>query len=230
MFCSKNKIIFLIFIISIAILFCGCKENNDYSDEVKIVPENIFDQDEEKYYVFFYKDSCPYCEDVFEYVLDYIENKDNDIKLYVCDLSDKKLITYSLNFKNSIYEITVSDNKIVKADEAINCVYNDNYYIIEYPNSIQLKVLWKNNKIVFNSDGLQTYSIIKEEVINCEIKRAYDGNDGQGSSGKYYVNGVRKYNDLYIAGVPSLILINEEKVSTFITSGRKNIKEFFNNN
>lgn len=230
MFCSKNKIIFLIFIISIAILFCGCKENNDYGDEVKIIPENIFEQDEEKYYVFFYKDSCPYCEDVFEYVIEYIENKDNDIKLYVCDLSDKKLITYSLNFKNSIYEITVSDNKIVKADEAINCVYNDDYYIIEYPNNIQLRVLWKNNKIVFNSDDLQTYSIIKEEVINCEIKRAYDGNDGQGSSGKYYVNGVRKYNDLYIAGVPSLILINEEKVSTFITSGRKSIKEFFNNN
>lgn len=230
MFCSKNKIFVFTFLILLSMFFYGCTDNNDYDDSLKIAPESIFEQSEDRYYVYFYKDSCPYCEDVFEYVVDYI-NDVKGLKLYVCDLSDKKQITYKLFFTNDIvYEIIALDNDIVNYNDAIECTKIDNYYIIDYPNNIRLKILWKKNKIVFQSDDLQKYEIIKEEVINNEIKRAYNGTDGQGSSGKYYVDGVRKYSDLYIAGVPSLILVNEENVSTFITSGRKNIKEFFSNN
>lgn len=230
MYYSRNKIISISILISMFILFFGCNKKNQYDENVKITPENIFYQDESKYYVFFYKNSCPYCEDVFDNISKYIDEMDNNVKLYVCDLSDKQLITYSLEFENSIYEISILENEIKNYDGATSCVINEDYYIIEYPNNIQLKIIWKNNRPVFKSDNLIRYKVVKEEVISNEIKRMYEGNDGQGSSGKYFVNGVTKYNDLYIAGVPSLILINEEKVGVFITSGRKNIKEFFNNN
>lgn len=229
MFFLKNKISFLILIMSLSFALLGCDVNKDFDDTYKITPENIFNQSESQYYVYFYKDSCPYCEDVYDNVLNYIKHTNNDIKLYVCDLSDKKQITYELNFGNCIYEISVIEKTIISSDGAIQCIKNGDTYNIEYPNNIQLKVSWKKNKIIFKSEDLKEYVMLKEEVITNEIKRAYEGADGQGSSGKYYVNGISNYNDLYIAGVPSLILVTEDRTSTFVTSGRKNIKEYFNN-
>ena len=138
-----------ILLISLFVL-SGCTlSNKQYDLKYVIEDKQIFNQVEEEYYVYFYKEDCKYCNDCFEIVNEYLNNE-NDIKLYVCD------ITHS------------------------------------------------------------------------GIARIYDGENGQGTSGTYFVNGVTEYRYLYISGAPSLIKI-ENKVSTFIASGRSNVKEYFNN-
>lgn len=148
MYCLKNKILFLLLLI-LCIVLVGCKKEKY---EINIITiEDIYMQEEDEYYVYFYKEDCPYCEDVFEYVNEYLNNP-KELKLYVCDLTE---------------------------DET--------------------------------------------------IKRDYDGEGGQGSNKNYYVDGVTKYEDLYIAGVPSLIKIDPNDISYYVTSGRKKITEYFTN-
>lgn len=143
----KNSIyILLLFILLINIT--GCKSYDFETNNINI--EDIYNQEEDEYYVYFYMDDCKYCEDCFDTVLEYLNNP-LDLKLYVCKVN-----------KNDI------------------------------------------------------------------IKRFYEGEDGQGESGGYFVDGVTDYNDLYISGVPSLIKIDITNTSYFVTSGRKKIIAYFN--
>ena len=145
----KGNNIFKLFIfILFIIVFTGCK-NYNYDTKYIIEDKEIFNQVEEEYYVYFYKQNCKYCEDCFDIINKYLNNE-NDIKLYVCD------------------------------------------------------------------------------ITNSGIARLYEGENGQGTSGHYFVNGVTEYRYLYISGAPSLIKITN-KVSEFVTSGRSSIKQYFNN-
>ena len=146
MYCLKNKLLLLL-VILLSITLIGCKQ--EYTQNI-IVEENIFFQKDEEYYVYFYKDNCPYCEDVFDTINEYISNP-TDLPLYVC-----------------------------KIDES------------------------------------------------SKINRKYPSG-GQGSNEAYWVDNIKKYEDLHIAGVPSLIKITKEDISFFVTSGRKNILEYFEN-
>lgn len=151
MYLLKNKKLLLLLLV-LCIFITGCKQQK-FDDVISI--DEIFAQEEEKYYVYFYKDNCPYCKDCFNDIKEYIKKAKEEefVKLYVCDLTS------------------------------------------EY---------------------------------NSVIKRPYEGGNGQGSSGKYYVDGVTKYEDLYISGTPSIIRIDENKTSYFCVSGRKDVKEFIN--
>ena len=60
---------------------------------------------------------------------------------------------------------------------------------------------------------------------NQEIKRKYQ--EGQGPNGTYWVDNLGEYTSLRIAGVPSLIRINENDISYYVTSGRKNVLAYF---
>lgn len=143
------------FLVIFALLFVvGCKDNQYIYEEV-ITIDKIYSQEEEEYYIYFYQEDCPYCEDCYETINEYLEymNENKCIKLYICDLTDD---------------------------------------------------------------------------FNKTIKRAYEGENGQGSSGKYFVDGLTEYTELYISGVPSLIRIDSTKTSYFVTSGRSNIKNHFN--
>lgn len=149
MYYLKNKLLLLL-IILFSIVLVGC-ENKEYTSNV-ITEENIMKQEEKEYYVYFYKDNCKYCEDVFDIVNEYLNNP-TELKLYVCKIG---------------------------------------------PGS----------------------------VIN---KTAESGN-GQGPNGKYYVDHVIDYEELYIAGAPSLIRVRFNGAiyeCFFVTSGRKNIIQYF---
>jgi len=149
MCCLKNKSLFIVFLFMILITLVGCNKQTYEKNIITI--EDIYIQEEDEYYVYFYKEDCPYCEDVFEYVNEYLNNP-TELKLYVCDLTD---------------------------DET--------------------------------------------------IKKEYEGENGQGTKGTYFVDGVTKYEDLCIAGVPSLIKIDGNNISYFVTSGRSKITEYFKN-
>lgn len=65
------------------------------------------------------------------------------------------------------------------------------------------------------------------DITNTEIARIYEGEKGQGSQGQHYINGIKKYEDLYIGGAPLLIKITN-KESNYIASGRKDVKLYVN--
>ena len=128
---------------------CGCDTKN-YTLNV-ITEEEILSQVENDYYVFFYKDNCSLCDDVFDVISEYLQNP-TEKKLYVC-----KIIEGSEIFKSA-------------------------------------EPKW------------------------------------QGPDGRYFVDYVTNYRDLYISGVPSLIGVHDLfgfNECYFITSGRKNIINYF---
>lgn len=149
MYYLKNKLLLLL-IILFSIVLVGC-EKKEYTTNV-ITEENIIKQEEKEYYVYFYKDNCKYCEDVFDIVNEYLNNP-TELKLYVCKIG---------------------------------------------PDSV--------------------------------INKAAEKGQGQGPNGKYYVDHVIDYEELYIAGAPSLIKVRFNGAiyeCFFVTSGRKNIIQYF---
>lgn len=59
------------------------------------------------------------------------------------------------------------------------------------------------------------------------IYRAYDGSGGQGTDGKFFVDGVTRWEDLYIASTSSLIQVdtNKEgiKVARYVAQGSSSV-------
>lgn len=55
--------------------------------------------------------------------------------------------------------------------------------------------------------------------------RSYEGIDGQGVNKNFYVDGVSKVEDLYIATIPSVIKVS--KTATFVADGIDNIDKYF---
>ena len=145
----KNNVKYIILFVLLFSL-CGCSLfKKQYESEYIIEDVNIFNQIENEYFVYFYKTDCPYCDDVYDIVNDYLHSEANT-KLYVCDLT------------------------------------------------------------------------------NSSLKKIYEGSDGQGTEGLFFVNGVTMYNELHIAAVPSLIKVSDG-ISEFIVSGRKKVIEYLDN-
>jgi len=139
---DKTKILKILMVAFLSLGVLGCKQYV-YDTKYQIEDNAIFNQSEEEYLVYFYKDNCPYCEKSFETIEKYLLS-DVEIKLYVCD------------------------------------------------------------------------------ITNSSIAKIYEGDNGQGTEGKYFVDGAQDYNELYIAGAPSIIKIKNNE-SMFIASGRKNV-------
>lgn len=119
------------------------------ANDIKV--EDIFNQEEEQYLIYFYKNKCPYCEACEDVIDEYIKNQEGSIKLYTCNLTKS------------------------------------------------------------------------------EIKRYYEGENGQGSKGQYFVNGVNDYNELYIAGVPTIIKVyldQDQKISEYVISGKTKVIDY----
>ena len=90
MYLSKNKILILIILLC-TILLVGCKK--EMPNEIQ--KEDIYNQIEEEYLIYFYKARCPYCEKCEDIIKDYIAQDESPIKLYTCDLSkDKEIKRY----------------------------------------------------------------------------------------------------------------------------------------
>lgn len=148
MYLSKNKCLIIILLLLI-IGLTGCTKvikNN-------IEAEDIYNQEEEEYLIYFYKNKCPYCKECKDTINDYIESDNQTIKLYTCNLTKEK------------------------------------------------------------------------------IKRYYEEETGQGSKGQYLVDGISDYNELYIAGVPTIIKVkieNNKKISEYIVSGKSKVIDYIN--
>ena len=103
------------------------------------------------------------------------------------------------------------------------------YYVYFYQkNCLYCDDVFKQiNDYIENPTGLTLYVC---DLTNSFIKREYQGGGIDGPNGKYVVDYVTSYDHLYIPGFPSIIKIDSNRVSWFVTSGRKGILDFLENN
>lgn len=108
---------------------------------------------------------------------------------------------------------TINDNEIFLMEESA-------YYIFfskddcKYCDAARPEVISYLEQINSNSKKYKNCRTVYEVNIKTEdwkssISRVYKGEGGQGTDNKFYVNGVMKWDDLYIASTPSLIAIYE---------------------
>ena len=142
----------------------ACTKEGKLENVDSINKEDIFNQEEEVYYIYFHRIECPDCETSAPRIINY-----ELIRQEKASCSDKR----------KIYSVLLY-TKSEKPDE-------DTYIYREYT----------------GTDG-----------------------EGQGTDGKYFVNGVTRWQDLYIATTSSLIAINtskDGKVASFIAQGSSDI-------
>lgn len=88
MYYLRNSLL-LVFVIVFSLLLVGCDKQEYTMNVIKV--EDIYTQEEDEYYVYFFQKNCPYCEDCFETINEYINNP-SELKLYVCDLTNNQEI------------------------------------------------------------------------------------------------------------------------------------------
>lgn len=102
----------------------------------------ILSQNEDEYYVYFYKYRCPYCEACEETINNFINN--GELKLYTCDLTFDKIIKKE-NDGDDIYNvngvISYENLRIPKVPTLIKINTIDNIKTGEYITSGKTKVI-----------------------------------------------------------------------------------------
>lgn len=90
-------------------------------------------------------------------------------------------------------------------------------YILTYMNML------KEEKY---KDCKKIYGVNLSNPKNSLIYRTYKNDDGQGTKGAFFVNGVEKWDDLYIGSTPSIIIItnkNGKNVARYEAQGKEKI-------
>lgn len=88
-----KKIIGLIITIISIFALSGCKYETDMLTIKNLVQQNIFEQKEEKYFVFFYIDGCTGCEETKPYIINYynlVKEDDSKRPIFGVNLSNPK--------------------------------------------------------------------------------------------------------------------------------------------
>lgn len=152
----------VVMLLSIFVLSaCGGKGKLEKVDNIK--KQDIFNQEEDMYYVYFHRIDCPDCEQ-----------------------SAPRVIEYS----------------IIREEKA-GCNEKRKVYAV----------------LLYTKD--------ETPKDTPHIYREYTGEGGQGTDGKYFVDGVTNWKDLYIASTSSLIAINTNsegvKVASYIAQGANNV-------
>ena len=87
--CRKSKTLLFILIFFVLFTLTSC---NDKKYKINVIDEkDIMMQVEDEYYVFFYKENCSYCDDVYEIINEYLINPKN-LPLYVCLIKEDSII------------------------------------------------------------------------------------------------------------------------------------------
>ncbi|MDD3999331.1 MAG: hypothetical protein PHX62_00345 [Bacilli bacterium] len=157
----KKIFLLLVFVFMIATLF-GCNNVGEIQGVKGIDREDIFNQAEDDYYIYFHRLDCEDCEESIPYVIQYAQY--------------------------------VKDNE--------NC---------------------KNKRKIYS---VLLYT--KEEKPGEDLIYREYGGDGQGTDGKFYVNGISNWEELYIASTSSLIsvsTVNGVKKAYYAAQGWEKISE-----
>ncbi len=88
----KKIILFIIAAISLFTLI-GCGYETDMSTIKNLTQQDIFEQKEEKYFIFFYLDGCTGCEETKPYIINYynlVKGDESKRQIYGVNLSNPK--------------------------------------------------------------------------------------------------------------------------------------------
>lgn len=119
------------------------------------------------------------------------------------------------------------DSNFVIEDKEIFNQKDSEYYVYFYKEDCKYcKDAYSTVNKYLESD--KTIKLFVCNLTDSSIKKIYEGENGQGTDGAFFVNNVLNYEDLYIAAVPSLIKV-KNGISEFIASGRKNVISFIEN-
>lgn len=156
---KKIGLIMILILGMVMFTACGNKNELEYVKNIKV--EDIFNQKEDDYFIYFHQVDCQDCEQ-----------------------SDPVVINYAMNI-----------------DKRSGCASKRKIYaVLLHPDS--------------------------------KIFRAYNGSNGQGTDGKYFVNGVTEWEDLYIASTASMIAISTnlkgEKTASYVAQGSSRVNEELN--
>jgi len=161
-----KKIILMLLLVLTLSLVSGCnKAEGELKGMKNISVEEIFNQEENNYLIYFHRIDCPDCEQ-----------------------ADPLVINYS--------------NLVNKVD---SCSSKRDIYVV----------------LLYTAEEKPGESVY--------IYRGYEGEDGQGTDGKFFVNGVTNWEGLYIGSTASLISISTrssgEKVANYVAQGSEMIGE-----
>ena len=81
---------------------------------------------------------------------------------------------------------------------------------------------------LINNEGIVVYFVDMDDEASKKIKRSYTGEGGQGATGRFYVDGVTAYDELYIPKNNGLIEIDENRLAKYLTDG-SDIIDYFEN-
>ena len=95
-----KKLFIAVIMMFVLIISNGCEKTtaNNIKEIKNLVQQEIFTQEDQRYYIFFYRDNCGDCEKVKPFVLDYVEDKEK--LLLVKKLIKEKKVCHSLFYKN----------------------------------------------------------------------------------------------------------------------------------
>lgn len=95
-------------------------------------------------------------------------------------------------------------------------------YVLTYKNMLK-EDKYKDCKMI--------YGVNLSNPKNSSIYRTYKNDDGQGTNKAFFVNGVEKWDDLYIGSTPSIIIItnkNGKNVARYEAQGKEKIIDSLN--
>lgn len=186
----KRKNLISVLIIACLLLFVWVPVNatsgNSYDNVDKISTSDIFVQEEEGYYVYFYRENCPDCNLVKEQILEF--SFDNPVYFVDYNLPENKVQSYDWKGLRSKY-----NKKIGYLDENKEIVFLPEESEEKYENQINQY----GKKIIYS------YLVVDNDVYTNIMTPEID-----------YFN-ITDVNDMVIAGVPTLFYIENHRIKEF---------------
>lgn len=204
---KKSKRTFMMVIISVVVIAVIIVANqfiktDPYKSYQHIETEEILNNDsDDSYYIYFYKTGCPYCEEVEDEIKGYAKAHST---MYFVNMDEE-----SDNFSKFDWDRFHEENdiEIGKVDEDGKITYYEG----------ETKGKYEDSKETDEYGKTKRYKIIEadEEYLetNKKARKGYVYASLETPDIDYYT--VTEYQDIVIAGVPTLLHIEDNKITEF---------------
>lgn len=188
-------------------------EDDPYENVAKISLADFFNQGQDDYYVYFYMVNCPYCNQVKDQMLSFAADAGNVYFVDYLLAENRPTQKYSWAETCSKY-----NKKIGYIDDYGNKVFLDGESEEKYLNmQNEYGKIMRFDFVTITPDNINSFP-------GASIGDVYT--DVQTPEIDYY--SMRSYEDILIAGVPSLFRVNEGRIIEFYFDSPE-IAEFLNN-
>lgn len=216
---KRKKLIVLVIILILGIIYgvYYLQESNDpYSEYNQISPrETLMKRESHIYYVYFYKTDCPYCKKIDKEIKLFADNKDYNV--YFVNVENYKNDIKSYDWTNFN---TNNDIEIGKSQDGKNIEYYNGESEEKYLNSKTINQYGKKIRYeikIADKKYMETNKNAKEGYVYATIQTP-----------EIDYSELKTGREPTIAGVPTLLKIENKKVSEFYFDSIE-IKPFLDN-